>query len=89
MFRLIGTATLAGLISGFVALSVTGAGAEPRRDHRPATWTLYSGPHGELLGAELPAEARPRAPSSDQIRGPVHDSRTGIVRPGNPSPSVR
>ena len=31
----------------------------------------------------------PRAPSSDQIRGPAHDPRTGTVRPGNPSPSVR
>ncbi|WP_336487788.1 hypothetical protein [Methylobacterium nigriterrae] len=29
------------------------------------------------------------APVSDQIRGPAHDGRTGAVRPGNPSPSVR
>ena len=31
----------------------------------------------------------PRAPTSDQIRGPIHDPRTGTMRPGNPSPSVR
>ncbi|KAB1071637.1 hypothetical protein [Methylobacterium planeticum] len=30
-----------------------------------------------------------RVPSSDQIRGPAYDARTGTVRPGNPSPSVR
>lgn len=31
----------------------------------------------------------PRFPWSDQFRGPAHDARTGTVRPGNPSPSVR
>ncbi len=35
------------------------------------------------------AESGSAAPSSDQLRGSVFDARTGRVRPGNPSPSVR
>lgn len=34
-------------------------------------------------------ESGSAAPSSDQLRGSVFDARTGRVRPGNPSPSVR
>lgn len=34
-------------------------------------------------------ESGKAAPSSDQLRGSVFDARTGRVRPGNPSPSIR
>ncbi len=46
-----------------------------------------SGPFTLTPGAR--AESGSVAPSSDQLRGSVFDARTGRVRPGNPSPSVR
>lgn len=90
MLRLVRTATLAGLTLGLIGATVTNAGAEAGRDQQPGHWAIYPGPHGELFGAEIGGGTiAPRSPSSDQIRGPVHDGLTGAVRPGNPSPSVR
>ncbi|MDR7039897.1 hypothetical protein J2X36_004675 [Methylobacterium sp. BE186] len=54
MLRLVGTAGLAGLIAGLVGTAVADTRARPVE--QPAEWMIYPGPHGELLGVEVPVE---------------------------------
>lgn len=79
---------VAAAVIGLGTMADAHARSEPKAaDGRPLS------PGGRLGaiggGPEITGALGVNGPTSDQIRGPVHDDRTGRVRPGNPSPSVR
>ncbi len=73
------------------ALLIGNADAQPSFGKgRQSDGPSYGDPQGRrLTDPDVTNSLDATGATSDQLRGPVHDERTGRVRPGNPSPSVR